>query len=70
MSNEGLGDKMKGNVKEGVGKGQEKWGEATGDVDQQAQGEEKQAEGKMDKAKGGMKDAWGNVKNAADDVTD
>ena len=53
---------MKGEAKDIAGKTQEKFGEATGDANQQARGEEKQMEGKVDKTKG-------NVKNAVNDIT-
>jgi len=60
--NKGTGDRMKGEAKDIAGKTQEKFGEATGDANQQARGEEKQMEGKVDKTKG-------NVKNAVNDIT-
>ncbi|WP_336658994.1 CsbD family protein [Leucobacter sp. USHLN153] len=50
------GDKLKGNVKEGVGR-------ATGD-------EEQVAEGKMDQAKGDLKSAGEKAKDSAKDVFD
>jgi uncharacterized protein YjbJ (UPF0337 family) len=47
---EGTGDKIAGNVKEGIG-------QATGDKRLERQGENQQREGSLKKA-------WGNVKNA------
>ncbi len=70
---EGLGDKLKGNIKEGAGKVQQEWGEATNDPDAQAQGAQRQGEGKADQAVGGVKktasDVTRDVKNTVDDVT-
>ena len=52
----------------------DKEGEATGDPDQQAQGEVDQTRGKFDQAKGNVKDAAGNlgdaIKGTADDLRD
>ena len=53
---EGTWDKLKGNVKEGVGK-------LTGD-------EKLQAEGQVDQAKGSAKSTVGGAKDAARDVLD
>ena len=53
---EGMLDKAKGAVKEGVGK-------LTGD-------EKRQAEGKADKAAGAVKNTVGGVKDTARDVAD
>ena len=53
---EGAWDKLKGNVKEGVGK-------LTGD-------EKLQAEGKVDQAAGSAKSTVGGVKDAARDALD
>lgn len=57
----GAGDKLKGTVNKVAGKGQEEWGEATGDVNAQAEGEARQTEGTVDQTKG-------NIKNTADNV--
>lgn len=51
----GIGDDLKGKLKEGEGR-------LTGD-------ETREAEGKGDQAKGELKDAFENVKDAADDAT-
>jgi uncharacterized protein YjbJ (UPF0337 family) len=53
---EGGLDKVKGNVKQGVG-------DLTGD-------DRTKAEGMLDEVKGNVKQAWGDLKDAADDLTD
>jgi uncharacterized protein YjbJ (UPF0337 family) len=71
---DGIGDKAKGKAEELGGMVREEWGEATGDPDQQAQGEVDQTRGKFDQAKGNVKDAAGNlgeaIKGTADDLRD
>ncbi|GGY43513.1 CsbD family protein [Parvularcula lutaonensis] len=47
---EGAGDKLKGQIKEGIG-------EATGDDDLKRQG-------KREQSQGALKKAWGNIKEA------
>ena len=54
-------DQVKGTAKDVAGEVQEKFGEATGDADQQAKGEARQVEGKVQKG-------VGNVKEGLDDV--
>jgi uncharacterized protein YjbJ (UPF0337 family) len=56
-------DELKGKMKEGVGKAQEAWGDATDDPDTEAEGQRKQAEGKMQQG-------WGQVKEAGRDLLD
>jgi uncharacterized protein YjbJ (UPF0337 family) len=71
--NEGLGDKLKGGLKEGAGKIEEEWGEATNDPNAKAEGEARQVEGNADQAVGGVKrtasDVTRDVKNTVNDVT-
>jgi uncharacterized protein YjbJ (UPF0337 family) len=54
-------DRIEGPLKEGVGKIQEAWGDATNQPDTEAEGQEKQAEGKL-------QEGWGETKDAARDV--
>jgi uncharacterized protein YjbJ (UPF0337 family) len=56
-------DELKGKMKQGVGKAQEAWGDATDDPETEAEGEQKQAEGKI-------QEGWGNVKDTAGDLMD
>jgi uncharacterized protein YjbJ (UPF0337 family) len=56
-------DRIEGNVKEGMGKVQEAWGDATNDPETQAEGEQKQAEGNL-------QEGWGKVKDAGRDMLD
>jgi uncharacterized protein YjbJ (UPF0337 family) len=56
-------DELKGKMKEGVGKAQEAWGDATDDPETEAEGQRKQAEGNI-------QEGWGKVKDAADDMVD
>jgi uncharacterized protein YjbJ (UPF0337 family) len=54
-------DRIEGPLKEGVGKVQEEWGDATDQPDTEAEGQAKQAEGKL-------QEGWGETKDAARDV--
>lgn len=56
-------DQVKGAIKQGAGKIQEKAGQATGSTEHQAKGLAKQVEGKVQKNYG---DAKENVKDAID----
>jgi uncharacterized protein YjbJ (UPF0337 family) len=56
-------DHIKGAAKDIAGKVQREFGEATGDLSNQAKGAAKQAEGKVQKK-------FGDVKDAADDARD
>lgn len=56
-------DELKGKMKEGVGKAQEAWGDATDDPETEAEGQRKQAEGNI-------QEGWGKVKDAAGDMLD
>jgi uncharacterized protein YjbJ (UPF0337 family) len=56
-------DELKGKMKQGVGKAQEAWGDATDDPETEAEGEQKQADGKI-------QEGWGNVKDTAGDLMD
>ena len=60
-------DRIEGPVKEGIGKVQEGWGDATNQADTEAAGEEKQAEGKLQEKWGEAKDAG---RDAVRDATD
>jgi uncharacterized protein YjbJ (UPF0337 family) len=60
-------DRIEGPVKEGAGKVEEAWGDATNDPETEAKGESRQAEGKVQEGWGRTKDA---VRDVADDVTD
>lgn len=59
-------DKVKGSAKEVAGKAQEKYGEMTGNREQQAKGVGKQVEGKAQKKVGDVKEAV----NQTDQKTD
>jgi uncharacterized protein YjbJ (UPF0337 family) len=65
MANE---DTIKGNIKEGVGKVQEEWGEATGSPEHQMEGERKQVEGRWDQTRGNIQEAGEDVRDAARDM--
>jgi uncharacterized protein YjbJ (UPF0337 family) len=56
-------DELKGKMKQGVGKAQEAWGDATDDPETEIEGEQKQTEGKI-------QEGWGNVKDTAGDLMD
>lgn len=56
-------DRIEGNVKEGFGKAQEAWGDATNDPETEAEGERTQAEGNL-------QEGWGKVKDAGRDLVD
>jgi uncharacterized protein YjbJ (UPF0337 family) len=60
-------DRIGGSMKEGVGKVQEGWGDATDNPETEAEGKEKQAEGKLQRGWGEAKDT---VRDAVRDVTD
>jgi uncharacterized protein YjbJ (UPF0337 family) len=60
-------DRVKGSLKEGTGKLEEGWGDATNDPETEAKGKERQAEGKLQKGWGEAKDT---VRDAVRDVTD
>jgi len=62
-SKEGTGDKLKGNLKDATGQAREKVGDATGNQEMKAKGQNQQAEGKVDKLKGGAKDKIASVKD-------
>ena len=56
-------DQVKGKAREAGGAVQEKAGQATGDRNMEAEGEERKDKGKLE-------GAWGNVKNAAGNAAD
>jgi uncharacterized protein YjbJ (UPF0337 family) len=56
-------DRVEGTIKEGTGKVQEEWGDATNDPRAEEEGLERQAEGDLQQK-------WGEAKDAARDVAD
>ena len=56
-------DRIEGNVKQGWGKAEEAWGDATDNP-------ETEAEGQQDQAEGNLQEGWGKVKDAARDMAD
>src|SRR3954462_7953258 len=67
-------DRVTGKMKDFAGKAQEKFGEMTGNEEQEAKGAGKQAEGKVQNTFGNLKDAGRNiaddVKNAGRNIAD
>jgi uncharacterized protein YjbJ (UPF0337 family) len=67
-------DRVKGKMKDLAGKAQEKFGEVTGNEEQEAKGAAKQVEGKVQNTFGNVKDAGRNiaddVKNAGQNIAD
>jgi uncharacterized protein YjbJ (UPF0337 family) len=57
-------DVLKGKIKQGAGKVQEKAGELTGNTRDQVRGADKQAEGKLQEGVGHAKDAIRDVADA------
>jgi len=60
-------DRIGGSMKEGVGKVQESWGDATNDPGAEAKGKEREAEGKLQRGWGETKD---RVRDVVRDVSD
>ena len=56
-------DRIEGNVKEGLGKAKEEWGDLTDNP-------ETEIEGKQDQAEGKIQEGWGEVKDTAREVAD
>jgi uncharacterized protein YjbJ (UPF0337 family) len=56
-------DRIKGAVKEGAGKVQEEWGDATDNPEAESEGVERQAEGDLQQR-------WGETKDTARDIAD
>jgi uncharacterized protein YjbJ (UPF0337 family) len=56
-------DRVEGTIKEGAGKVQEEWGDATNDPRAEEEGQDRQAEGDLQQK-------WGEAKDAARDVAD
>jgi uncharacterized protein YjbJ (UPF0337 family) len=67
-------DRVTGKMKDFAGKAQEKFGEITGNEEQEAKGAGKQAEGKVQNTFGNVKDAGrdiaDDVKNAGQNIAD
>ena len=56
-------DRIEGNVKEGMGKVKEEWGDLTDD-------ERTEAEGRAQQIEGEVQQGWGEAKDTARDVLD
>jgi uncharacterized protein YjbJ (UPF0337 family) len=56
-------DSIKGNLKQGVGKAKEEWGDLTNDESTQAEGQAEQGEGKV-------QEGWGDTKQGVRDAMD
>ena len=56
-------DRIEGNVKQGWGKAEEAFGDATDNP-------ETEAEGQQDQAEGSLQEGWGKVKDAGRDLVD
>jgi uncharacterized protein YjbJ (UPF0337 family) len=56
-------DRVEGNVKEGLGKAKEEWGDLTDNP-------ETEIEGKRDQAEGELQERWGETKDKARDTVE